>query len=57
MILKLIRSILTIKECQGPFKAVLDESRGQVACPARFERATYALGNKKPPEGGSLLGI
>jgi len=43
MILKLIRSILTIKECQGPFKAVLDESRGRVACPARFERATYAL--------------
>jgi len=43
MILKLIRSILTIKECQGPFKAVLDESRGRVACPVRFERATYAL--------------
>ena len=43
MILKLIRSILTIKECQGPFKAVLDESRGRVACPARLERATYAL--------------
>jgi len=47
MILKLIRSILTIKECQGPFKAVLDESRGRVACPVRFERATYALERHK----------
>jgi hypothetical protein len=28
---------------------------GPLACPARFERATYALVNKKPTEGSLFL--